>query len=219
MGAAIAAVPLLDGTDPQMNDMVGREHCQGQTHGFLPLLLPLGDKAQLCPHPPSSAVLQVPANYISSDPAEKQYVVVQAQSSLFLLEKTILVSPHTGYLFFQTDKAIYTPGQSGMGRWHWSGGRRGQGSNSAHLCAFPYSEIPDPVCQPYDGPTGDNLCDCYPGMELVIPLILPAWPSHAGSAQQGFLRAQEARFPTHSLCWSQGTPQQAPPHRTPRASP
>ncbi|XP_025059696.1 complement C3 isoform X2 [Alligator sinensis] len=60
----------------------------------------------------AKAMVQVPANYISSDPAEKQYLVVQAQSSLFLLEKTILVSPHTGYLFFQTDKAIYTPGQS-----------------------------------------------------------------------------------------------------------
>ncbi|KAI5623488.1 complement component c3a precursor [Silurus asotus] len=43
-------------------------------------------------------------------PLEKQYVYLQAQFPTGLLEKVVLVSPLTGYIFVQTDKSIYTPG-------------------------------------------------------------------------------------------------------------
>ncbi|KAA0721791.1 Complement C3 [Triplophysa tibetana] len=45
----------------------------------------------------------------SDDPLEKQYVYVQAQYPSRLLEKVVMVSFQSGYIFVQTDKAIYTP--------------------------------------------------------------------------------------------------------------
>uniref|UniRef100_A0A8D2L9F2 Complement C3 n=1 Tax=Varanus komodoensis TaxID=61221 RepID=A0A8D2L9F2_VARKO len=39
-----------------------------------------------------------------------QYVLVQASCSQFTLEKVVLVAIHSGYIFIQTDKTIYTPG-------------------------------------------------------------------------------------------------------------
>uniref|UniRef100_A0A8C4YNY7 Anaphylatoxin-like domain-containing protein n=1 Tax=Gopherus evgoodei TaxID=1825980 RepID=A0A8C4YNY7_9SAUR len=48
-----------------------------------------------------------------SEGTEKQYVVVQATFGDVSLEKYILISPHTGYTFVQTDKPIYTPDQKG----------------------------------------------------------------------------------------------------------
>ncbi|XP_030635399.1 complement C3 isoform X2 [Chanos chanos] len=43
------------------------------------------------------------------DPLEKQYVYLQAQFPGSLLEKVVLVSFQSGYIFIQTDKTIYTP--------------------------------------------------------------------------------------------------------------
>ncbi|CAM4693299.1 unnamed protein product [Caretta caretta] len=42
----------------------------------------------------------------------KQYVAVQAKSPQFNLEKVVLVTFHSGYIFIQTDKTIYTPGST-----------------------------------------------------------------------------------------------------------
>uniref|UniRef100_A0A670KHV4 Complement C3 n=1 Tax=Podarcis muralis TaxID=64176 RepID=A0A670KHV4_PODMU len=41
---------------------------------------------------------------------QKQYVIVVAKCPQFTLERMVLVSFHSGYLFIQTDKTIYTPG-------------------------------------------------------------------------------------------------------------
>uniref|UniRef100_A0A803TVL5 NTR domain-containing protein n=1 Tax=Anolis carolinensis TaxID=28377 RepID=A0A803TVL5_ANOCA len=51
--------------------------------------------------------------FIKKDFKNKQYVVVQAYSPQFTLEKVVLVSFQSGYIFTQTDKPIYTPGSSG----------------------------------------------------------------------------------------------------------
>uniref|UniRef100_A0A803TP89 NTR domain-containing protein n=1 Tax=Anolis carolinensis TaxID=28377 RepID=A0A803TP89_ANOCA len=50
---------------------------------------------------------------LKKDFKNKQYVVVQAYSPQFTLEKVVLVSFQSGYIFTQTDKPIYTPGSSG----------------------------------------------------------------------------------------------------------
>ncbi|XP_048051368.1 complement C3-like isoform X1 [Megalobrama amblycephala] len=48
-------------------------------------------------------------NYFSDDPLEKQYVYLQAQFPSTTLEKVVMVSFQSGYIFVQTDKPIYTP--------------------------------------------------------------------------------------------------------------
>uniref|UniRef100_A0A8C4YUF0 Complement C3 n=1 Tax=Gopherus evgoodei TaxID=1825980 RepID=A0A8C4YUF0_9SAUR len=52
----------------------------------------------------------VPTKDIKKD--GKQYVAVQAKSPQFNLEKVVLVTFHSGYIFIQTDKTIYTPGST-----------------------------------------------------------------------------------------------------------
>nr|XP_046171464.1 complement C3-like [Oncorhynchus gorbuscha] len=49
-------------------------------------------------------------DHFVDDPKQKQYVVLQAQFPDRLLEKVVLVSFQSGYIFIQTDKTIYTPG-------------------------------------------------------------------------------------------------------------
>ncbi|XP_033029307.1 venom factor-like [Lacerta agilis] len=56
--------------------------------------------------------IKVPAKDLKKDSKLNQYVVVQAACPQFTLEKTVLVSFHSGYLFVQTDKTIYTPGSA-----------------------------------------------------------------------------------------------------------
>ncbi|KAF7689262.1 hypothetical protein HF521_012615 [Silurus meridionalis] len=55
--------------------------------------------------------IKIPDNkgFFSNDPLEKQYVYLQAQFPTSLLEKVVLVSFQSGYIFVQTDKSIYTP--------------------------------------------------------------------------------------------------------------
>ncbi|XP_024270113.2 complement C3 [Oncorhynchus tshawytscha] len=48
-------------------------------------------------------------DHFVDDPKQKQYVVLQAQFPDRLLEKVVLVSFQSGYIFIQTDKTIYTP--------------------------------------------------------------------------------------------------------------
>ncbi|KAF4118189.1 complement C3 [Onychostoma macrolepis] len=47
--------------------------------------------------------------FFSDDPLEKQYVYLQAQFPSTTLEKVVMLSFQSGYIFVQTDKPIYTP--------------------------------------------------------------------------------------------------------------
>ncbi|XP_007578376.1 complement C3a.1 isoform X1 [Poecilia formosa] len=51
----------------------------------------------------------IPVGEFRKDPTAKQYVYVQAQFPGRLLEKVVLVSFQSGYIFIQTDKTLYTP--------------------------------------------------------------------------------------------------------------
>uniref|UniRef100_A0A803TZD8 Complement C3 n=1 Tax=Anolis carolinensis TaxID=28377 RepID=A0A803TZD8_ANOCA len=67
--------------------------------------------------------IKVPAKDLKKDPKKNKYVIVQATSDHFALEKMVLISFQSGYIFAQTDKTIYTPGSSGkafccLGTWN-----------------------------------------------------------------------------------------------------
>ncbi|XP_030590143.1 complement C3-like [Archocentrus centrarchus] len=53
--------------------------------------------------------ITIPAGDFSKDPSMKQYVYLQAQFPDRLLEKVVMVSFQSGYIFIQTDKTLYTP--------------------------------------------------------------------------------------------------------------
>eukprot|EP00064_Thunnus_orientalis_P023351 superscaffoldBa00008730_g23590 len=57
--------------------------------------------------------ITIPAGEFSKDPNMKQYVYLQAQFPDHLLEKVVLVSFQSGYIFIQTDKTLYTPDSEG----------------------------------------------------------------------------------------------------------
>ena len=69
---------------------------------------------------------QIPASKeLKSDTGHK-FVTVQADFGNVLVEKVVLISLQSGYLFIQTDKTIYTPGSTGKGL-GVAGEGRGQG--------------------------------------------------------------------------------------------
>ncbi|XP_040891542.1 complement C3-like [Toxotes jaculatrix] len=55
------------------------------------------------------AQLTIPVGDFSKDPSLKQYVYLQAEFPDRKLEKVVLVSFQSGYIFIQTDKTLYTP--------------------------------------------------------------------------------------------------------------
>uniref|UniRef100_A0A3B4ZJX6 Macroglobulin domain-containing protein n=1 Tax=Stegastes partitus TaxID=144197 RepID=A0A3B4ZJX6_9TELE len=57
----------------------------------------------------SSYWVQIPPAGFSRDPSMRQYVYLQAYFPDVRLEKVVLVSFHSGYMFIQTDKTLYTP--------------------------------------------------------------------------------------------------------------
>uniref|UniRef100_A0A8C8STP1 Uncharacterized protein n=1 Tax=Pelusios castaneus TaxID=367368 RepID=A0A8C8STP1_9SAUR len=82
----------------------------------------------------NSTTIKVPAQLLQKDAQNKQYVYIQAKSSQFTLEKVLLLSFHSGYIFIQTDKTIYTPGSTGQSQLHsalpaWA-------ANSEHFCSL-----------------------------------------------------------------------------------
>uniref|UniRef100_A0A8C8SX26 Uncharacterized protein n=1 Tax=Pelusios castaneus TaxID=367368 RepID=A0A8C8SX26_9SAUR len=103
----------------------------------------------------NSTTIKVPAQLLQKDAQNKQYVYIQAKSSQFTLEKVLLLSFHSGYIFIQTDKTIYTPGSTGQSQLHsalpaWA-------ANSEHFCslscplhfAHKVFSLPALVCFPY----------------------------------------------------------------------
>ncbi|CAJ0968222.1 unnamed protein product [Ranitomeya imitator] len=56
--------------------------------------------------------LTIPSANLEKDPNKKQFVYVTVNSPQCSLEKVVLVSFQSGYIFIQTDKPIYTPGST-----------------------------------------------------------------------------------------------------------
>ncbi|XP_035856297.1 complement C3-like isoform X2 [Sander lucioperca] len=54
--------------------------------------------------------INIPAGEFSQDPNIKQHVYLQAQFPDVKLEKLVLLSFQSGYIYIQTDKTLYTPG-------------------------------------------------------------------------------------------------------------
>ncbi|KAM4675350.1 A.superbus venom factor 1-like [Discoglossus pictus] len=57
-----------------------------------------------------TAKITIPATNLLKDPQKKQFVVVKVNSAECPVEKVVLLSFHSGYIFIQSDKTIYTPG-------------------------------------------------------------------------------------------------------------
>ncbi|XP_072420434.1 complement C3-like [Chiloscyllium punctatum] len=59
-----------------------------------------------------SVPVQIPREKVRQESVLPQYVLLEAQSSVFHLERVILISYQLGHIFIQTDKPIYTPTQT-----------------------------------------------------------------------------------------------------------
>uniref|UniRef100_F7G7G0 Uncharacterized protein n=1 Tax=Monodelphis domestica TaxID=13616 RepID=F7G7G0_MONDO len=58
--------------------------------------------------------IKIPSIMFKPNSPLKQYVTIKVKSSQSEVEKVVLISHHTGYIFIQTDKPIYTPGSTGI---------------------------------------------------------------------------------------------------------
>ncbi|XP_026579584.1 A.superbus venom factor 1-like [Pseudonaja textilis] len=54
--------------------------------------------------------IKIPAKELNKDSRQNQYVVVKVSGLPAELEKVVLLSYQSGFVFIQTDKGIYTPG-------------------------------------------------------------------------------------------------------------
>nr|AEJ37035.1 complement component c3-2 [Dicentrarchus labrax] len=114
--------------------------------------------------------LKIPAGDFSKDPSIKQYVYLQAQFPDRLLEKVVLVSFQSGYIFIQTDKTLYTP------------------NSKVYYRMFALSPRMEPVER-----DPETQADTYIAIDIVTPedIILPLHPVslksgiHSGRYQLG----------------------------------
>uniref|UniRef100_A0A452SF83 Complement C3 n=1 Tax=Ursus americanus TaxID=9643 RepID=A0A452SF83_URSAM len=60
----------------------------------------------------STVTINIPTNKELLSETGKSFVTIQAAFGATVVEKVVLVSPQSGYLFIQTDKTIYTPGST-----------------------------------------------------------------------------------------------------------
>ncbi|KAF3687374.1 Complement C3 Complement C3 beta chain Complement C3 alpha chain [Channa argus] len=97
--------------------------------------------------------IKIPTGLFSSDPSVKQYVYLQAKFPDRMLEKVVLVSFPSGYIFIQTDKTLYTP------------------STKLHYRMFAVTPSMEPVER-------DEETDASIAIEIVTPegIILPQDP-------------------------------------------
>lgn len=61
----------------------------------------------------TACVSQIPAGDFNPDPNTKQYVYIKARFPDIELEKLVLLSFQSGYIYIQTDKTLYTPNSKG----------------------------------------------------------------------------------------------------------
>ncbi|XP_063787102.1 A.superbus venom factor 1-like isoform X3 [Pseudophryne corroboree] len=59
-----------------------------------------------------SVNLMIPSTNLIAEPGKKQFVYVTVKSPRCNLEKVVLVTYQSGYIFLQTDKPLYTPGST-----------------------------------------------------------------------------------------------------------
>ncbi|KAM4749201.1 complement C3 [Rhinophrynus dorsalis] len=59
-----------------------------------------------------TAQVTIPSKDLPKDRSTKQFVYVTVKSNACPLEKVVLLSYHSGYIFIQSDKTIYTPGST-----------------------------------------------------------------------------------------------------------
>lgn len=88
----------------------------------------------------STVTIKIPASKELRSEKGNKFVTVQAQFGNIVVEKLVLVSLQSGYLFIQTDKTIYTPGSTGQGAGEWLHGQ-GQGASGG---AGPHRAVPFP---------------------------------------------------------------------------
>ncbi|XP_029442265.1 complement C3-like [Rhinatrema bivittatum] len=80
-----------------------------------------------------SAPIKVPVDLVKKDLKSNQYVFVTANSQQFRLERPVLVSFHSGYIFIQPDKTIYTPGSTVMYRLFTVGHKLDRNARTVHV--------------------------------------------------------------------------------------
>ncbi|XP_078100911.1 complement C3-like [Sander vitreus] len=99
--------------------------------------------------------ITIPSGSFSKDPTMKQYVYLQAQFPDQLLEKVVMVSFQSGYIFIQTDKTLYTP------------------NSKVHYRMFAVTPRMEPVEKNNEAQTDANIA-----VEIVTPegIILPLGP-------------------------------------------
>ncbi|XP_039628330.1 complement C3-like isoform X2 [Polypterus senegalus] len=60
----------------------------------------------------ATKAVKISASHFKTNSRGNQFVYLQAISPFFTLEKIIVVSSHVGYVFLQTDKPVYNPGDT-----------------------------------------------------------------------------------------------------------